>query len=159
LIGLPARGGVEEIKIERDGEDGDLKEVKKAKGINAGGILVGTRKKDHEYGSGPDEEENIGRPRNLCGIGNKALVVGADGLSQGLERKGDGEEEPNLASVAGRALGDIERANGGEDDHGNVEGVGNKEAGDRGVNKFEVEDEQQGYEERGRNSESRKLAG
>ena len=85
MRGLPAGGGVEEIEIGGDGNDRDLDEVEDAEPINAGGVLVGTRKEHHEDGSGPDEEQDVGGPGNLRGAGDETLVVGADGLSEGFE--------------------------------------------------------------------------
>ena len=95
----------------------------------------------------------------MCGAGDEALIVGTDGFRESFEGKCDGQEEPELARVTGRAARDIEAAGGGEDNHGEVEGIGEKEAGGGGANKFEVEDEKQGQKERGRKGESRKLAG
>src|SRR5208337_1896194 len=71
----------------------------------------------------------------------------------------DGQEEPELARVTGRAAGDIEAAGGGENNHGEVEGIGEKEAGGGGANKFEVAGEKQGQKESGHNGNPRKLAG
>jgi hypothetical protein len=59
LIGLPAGWSVEKIKVESGGEDGDLKKIEKANGVDAGGVVVGTGKEDHENGCGPNEEENV----------------------------------------------------------------------------------------------------
>jgi len=95
----------------------------------------------------------------LCGAGNEALIVGTDGLRESFEGECDGQEEPELARVTGRAARDIEAAGGGEDNHGDVEGIGENEAGGGGANKFEDAGEKQGQKERGRNGESRKLAG
>ena len=108
MILVPARGGVEEVEIESDGKDGDLEKIEKANGVDAGGVLLRKRKEDHENRSGPDEEENVGWPRILSRAGNKTLVVGADDLSESFEGKGDGEEEPELAGVAGGAAGGVE---------------------------------------------------
>jgi len=144
LLGLPARGGVEEIKIGGDSNDGDLEEVEDAEPTNAGGILVGRREKHHENGSGPQEEQDVGGPGNVCGAREKTLVVGADGHSQGFEREANGEKEPELARVTGRAARDMEGASGSKEDHSEVEGIGEKEACAGGANKFEVQDEKQG---------------
>ena len=92
MVGLPTRGGVEEIEIESDSEDGDLQKIEKTKGIDDGGILFGTRKEDHEYGSSPDEEEDVGGPRALRGARDETLVIGADGLTEGLQGKRDSEK-------------------------------------------------------------------
>ena len=159
LIGSPTSGGIEEIEVEGDGDDGDLEEVEKAEGVDSGGVLVRARKKDHEDGSGPDEKENIGGPGRMRGAGNKTLVIGADGLSERFEGKSDGEERPDLAGVAGRASRREERAGGGEQGHGEVEGIGNKEIGEGGAIKFDVEEQEQREEERRGKKETRKLAG
>lgn len=159
MLGLPAGGGVEEIEIGGDGNDSDLEEVEDAEPIDAGGVLVGARKEHHEDGSGPDEEQNIGGPGNLRGTGDKALVVGADGLSKGFESEGDGEKKPELARVGGRAARDIEGAGGSEEDHHEVEGIGNEEAFCGAANGFEIEEKQDGYKNSERNGKPRKLAG
>jgi len=159
LILVPARGGVEEVEIESDGKDSDLEKIEKANGVDAGGVLLRKRKEDHENRSGPDEEENVGWPRILSRAGNKTLVIGADDLSESFECKGDGEEEPELAGVAGGAAGGVEGTDCGEKDHGRVQGIGGEKAGHGGTNEFEVEDEEQRNEESGCDSEPRKLAG
>jgi len=79
-------------------------------------------------------------------------------LRESFEGECDGQEEPELARVTGRAARDIEGAGGSEEDHGEVEEIGEKEAGGGGANKFEVEYEKESQEESGRNGESRKLA-
>jgi len=81
LVLLPARRGVEEIKKESDGENGHLEEIEEADGVDAGGVLAGERKKNHEDRSGPDEKEDVGGPGSLGGAGNETLVIGADGLA------------------------------------------------------------------------------
>lgn len=141
MRGLPAGGGVEEIEIGGNGNDRDLDEVEDAEPSNAGGVLVGTRKEHHEDGSGPDKEENVRRPGRLCGAGDEALIVGTDGLGQGLESEGDGEKKPELACVGGRAARGIERAGGSEEGHREVQGVGDQEPGGGRANKLKVEDE------------------
>ena len=133
VIGLPAQWGKEKVDVNRDGEDGDLQEIEKAKGVDGGGIVFGAGQKHHEDGSGPDEEEDIGRPRRERGAGDKGLVVGSDGLCGGGERESDGEQEPELAGIAGGAASRVERADGGEQDNGEVEGVGQEQAGGTGV--------------------------
>ena len=159
LIGLPAQRGKEKIDVDRDGEDGDLQEIEKAKSVDGGGIVFGAGKKHHEDGSGPDEEEDIGRPGRVRGVGDEGLVVGGDGLRGGVEREGDGEEEPELAGVAGRAASRGERADGGEQDDGEVERVGEQQTGDGGADEIEVEDEEQREKQSGCESETRKTTG
>ena len=156
LVGLPTRGGVEEIEIESDSEDSDLQKIEKTKGIDGGRIFFGTRKEDHEDGSSPDEEEDVGGPRALRGAGDETLVIGADGLAQGFQGKGDSEKEPKLARITGRAAGGVEAANGGEENYGGVEGVGSEETAGGGANEFEIKEKQQHEEKSGRESETRK---
>jgi hypothetical protein len=140
LIGLPARRRVEEIEVKSGGEDGDLEEVEKAKGVDGAGVLVGTRKEDHENRSGPDEEEDVGRPGTFRGARNETLVVSADALANGFESKSDGEEIPDLARVAGRATGNVEADERSGHNHGEIEGVREKQVGEGGANEFEVEE-------------------
>jgi len=86
LIGMPAGRGVEEEEIGGGGNDADLDEIEDAKGIEAHGVRVGTRKEHHEDRRGPDEEQEIGGIRTQLGTGDKTLVVAADGLAQGTTR-------------------------------------------------------------------------
>ena len=95
----------------------------------------------------------------MRGTGDKALVVGADGLSQSFESEGDGKKKPELARVSGRAARDIEGAGGSEEDHGEVEGIGKDKASSGGANKFEVQKEKQRHKKSGHNGNPRKLAG
>jgi hypothetical protein len=156
---LPASGGVEEIEIEGDGKNGDLEEIEKAKRVDAGGVLVGARKKDHEDRSGPDEIKDIGWPGDLGGTGDETLVVGANGLGDRFKSEGESEEIPDLSGIAGRTARSVKGAAGGEEAHGEVQGVGDEEIGEGGANKFEVEDKKKGKKESGGENETRKLAG
>ncbi len=156
---MPAKGRVEEVKIEGGGNDADLDEIESAEGIEAGGVLVGTRNEQHENRCGPDEEQEIGGIGTEGGARDKALIVGADGLSQCFQREGDGQQKPGLASVSGRAAGDVEGGSSSQEAHGNVQGIGEKEAGGGGVKQCEVEDEKKGQEESGRDGNPRRLAG
>jgi hypothetical protein len=90
---------------------------------------------------------------------DEALVIGANNLCQEFEGEGGTEEEPELTRVTGRAAGDEKGAEGGEEGHGGVEGIGEEEASSGGANKFEVEDEKQRQEESGGDGNPRKLAG
>jgi len=156
---LPAGGRVEEVEVEGESEDGDLEEIEKTEGVDAGGVVIGAREKNHEDGGGPDEVENVRGPGNLNGGGDEALVVGADGLREGFEGERGGKEEPDLSRVAGGAASNVEGAEGGEEDHGEVEGVGEEELGGRRGNKFEIEDEEQRKKKSGRKGEAREFAG
>jgi len=75
------------------------------------------------------------------------LVVGGDGLGERFHGKRDGEQGPELASVALGAAGGVEGAEGGEENHGEIEGVGEEQAFCGVVNGFEVEEEERRYEE------------
>ena len=156
---MPAEGRVEEVEIEGGSNDANLDEVEGAEGIKSGGFLAGPRNEQHEERCGPNEEQEIGGIWAGGGGWNKTLIVGADGQSQCLERDGDGKEKPSLARVGGRAAGDEKRAGSSQDDHGEVQGIGEKETSCRGANKFEVEEEKQRQEESGRDGNPRKLAG
>ena len=58
--------------------------------------------------------------------------------------------QPDLAGMAGRAKNGIEGADGGEENHGEVDRIGEEEIGEGGGNQFQVEDEEQGQKEGGR---------
>jgi len=85
-----------------------LGKIKSAEPVPTARFFVGGGKKHHEYGSGPYKKENVGRPGEIRRTGNIALVIGGDGLGQGFEGKGDGEEGPELAGVTVRAAGGVE---------------------------------------------------
>jgi hypothetical protein len=87
------------------------------------------------------------------------LVVGGYALGAGFERKGNREEKPELARVTRSAEGRVEGADRGEKNNGEVEGVGEEEAGGGRTIESEVEDEEQREEKSGCDSESRKPAG
>jgi len=159
LIGLPARGGVEEEEIERNGEDGELEEVQDAGPIETREVLVRERKEDHENGGGPGEEQNVRGPGGLRDVGDEALVIGTDGLRQGFQREGDAEQEPELTRVAGRAAGHKEGTQGGPENDEEVEGIGDEEAYSSDTDEFKIKNEQNGREESDRDHDSRKLAG
>jgi hypothetical protein len=157
---LPARGDVKEIEVDGGGDNGDLKKVEDAEQVErGGGVVVGGWEKHHEDGSSPDEEQKIGRPGNLRRAGDERLVIGADGLSDGFERQSDREKSPELAGVAGGTASDVEGGNGGQEEHGEVQGVGEKKAFGGGMNELQIEDEQNSDEDRGSDGEAGKLAG
>lgn len=159
VVGLPSGRDVEEIEIGGGGDDGDLKKVEDAKPVDGGRVVVGRGEKHHEDGNSPDEEQKIGRQGNLGGAGNETLEVGADGLSDGFERQGDGEKNPELTGIARGATSDVEGTNGGEKDHSEVQSVGVQKAFGGGLNGFDVEDEENGHKDRGSHGEPGKLAG
>jgi hypothetical protein len=159
LVGLPARRRIEEIEIESEGEDGDLEEIEEADEVDARGEFVGERDKDHEDWSGPDEEENVRRPGVLRRAGDEALIVGTDGLAEGFEGEGGGEEKPQLAGIAIGAAGGIVGADGGENHHGEIEGIGDEEIGGERADEFEIEDKEQREEETDCDRDAREPAG
>jgi hypothetical protein len=159
VVGAPAGRRVEEVKIDGDGNDGDLEEVEETNGIEIGGFLLGAGKEDHEDGSGPDKEKNVGGFGDVRGARDKALVIGAEALGNSFDSKGDREEKPNLAWEAGRAKSNTKTAEGGEADGDEEQGVGSKKTHGRGANQFDVEDKQEGQQKRCANGETRKLAG
>lgn len=159
LVGLPAGGRVEEIEVDGDSNDGDLEEVQEAKGVDGGGAVVGPGEEDHEHRGGPDEIEDVRGPGAVSGVGDKVLIIGADGLSQRFESEGQSEKKPDLARVSGRAPSHEEAAKSGEKGHYEIEGIGDEEFGNSGANEFKVKEEQQRQEESDRDGETSELAG
>ena len=86
------------------------------------------------------------------------MVVGGENLSNGFESEANGEKNPDLTGVAGRAKTNVERTEGGERDDDSVERVGEEEAGEGGADKLQIADEEGYREESGEESEPRKLA-
>ena len=64
-----------------------------------------------------------------------------------------------MAGVAGIAARDVEGANGGEEDHGEVQSVGEEKAFGGGANGLQIQDEQNSHKDRGSDGEPGKLAG
>jgi hypothetical protein len=58
-----------------------------------------------------------------------------------------------------RAAGGVVGADGGENHHGEIEGVGDEEIGGGGADEFEIEDEEQREEETGCDRDAREPAG
>ena len=130
-----------EVKIGGDGYDNDLDEVEDARPVVAGGSLAGIGKEEQEDGSGPYEEKNVRGPRGLGSVRDEALVIGGNGLSAGLQSKGDGDEGPDLTRVGRRAKRPAKADQGGEGDHGQVEGIREEETHGRARSDKEVETE------------------
>jgi hypothetical protein len=91
--------------------------------------------------------------------GDEALVIGTDGLAEGFESEGGGEEKPQLAGIAIGAAGGVVGADGGENYHGEIEGVGDEEIGSEGADEFEVQNEEQREEETDCDRDAREPAG
>ncbi|HTP67924.1 MAG TPA: hypothetical protein VMJ35_03400 [Dongiaceae bacterium] len=89
---------------------------------------------------------------------NKALVVGSDGLSSALEGKGESEQGPELAWVAGRAAGAVETGGGGEEGRQEIETIAEEESGPRGPDKGKLDEEQGDNDDSGNEEEARKPA-
>ena len=79
--------------------------------------------------------------------GDVALIIGGDGLGEGFEGEGDGEESPELASIPLRTESGAEGGDGGQENDGEIEGVDEEETLGGVVNGDEVKDEERRYEE------------
>lgn len=158
LIGAPTGGGVEEVKVDGDGNDSDLKEVEEADGVDAGRFLFGEGKKNHEDRSNPNKEKNVGRFGSEEGAGDISLIEGAEALCDSFDSESDCDEEPDLTDVAGRAKGDAETAEGGEGNDGEKQDVGGQQAGGGGMDKLDVRDEEDRDQEAEKKGKSREFA-
>ena len=143
----PTGGGEEKVEIGGDGDDGDLNEIENARPVVGGRGVVRVGQEKQEDGRGPNKEKNVGGPRRLGGVGKKALVIGGDGLSAGLQGEGDGEEGPYLSKVSGGTKGATDADTGSQSDHGEIQGIREKKIQRRGRNESKVEKERENDED------------
>jgi len=158
LFEQPARGREEEVQIHGNGHDGDLKEVQYAEPVDAGGRLVGGRKKHQKDGSWPNKEEDVGRPRGLSSTRNKTLVIGSDGLSGRLESKGKGKKDPKLPRVTESVPGTVVAGNGSQRGCQEIETIASEDGGPGGTEKGDLGEEQSSDDDGGDKEEAREPA-
>ena len=70
------------------------------------------------------------------------MIIGAEGLGESFDEKGDGDEKPSPARVTRGTRDGTERTEGGEGDQGEKKNI-REEKSSRGVHKLEIEDEKE----------------